>query len=190
MGRVHVGKQVAHRHRVHPGGIKVAGGGADRVFIEGGELRALKIQPARNLERTALRCDRRGPIVKVVEGIAVAGLVLGFLHGIEPGVDQQAHTGAPHFKKGVGGDGGAVGEEADGGGRDARVEKAFDATEHALGRVGRGGGNLFHPRFTADAVEQYQVGMGATHIDAEPKARCPVFSRHVPRSVSENPWPW
>jgi len=74
----------------------------------------------------ALRRDGGRLRIEIIEQVAVARLVLNFLHRAVARGDEQSDLGAAHLQQRVGGDGGAVGEKTDLRGRDALGNESGD----------------------------------------------------------------
>ncbi len=107
------GKEIADRDRGDARRLELARGAAHIRLIERLELRAGEIDAAADLAGQALRRERLGLAVEVVERVGVADLALHFLDGAEALGDEEPDLGAAHFQERVGGDGRAVGEELD-----------------------------------------------------------------------------
>ena len=127
--RIHEREQVADRDRLDARGLQLARGLPHGVASRARAHVAGVVGALGDFPRQALRRDRRGLRVEIVEQIAVARLVLHLLHGAIALGDEQADLGAAHLQERVGGDGGAVREELDLGGRDAARDEARDAVE-------------------------------------------------------------
>ena len=164
---VHVGVQVADRDRDDARLLQFRGGVANRLLVERFEFGACVIDAARDLARETLRGDRDRLLVEVVERIAVARLRLHFLDGAKAAIDQQADLCAAQFEQRVGGDGGAVGEEFDGGKVDAARGVLGDAVQHPDRRVRRRRRHLLDRDRAVGRIEQDKVGVGAADVDTQ-----------------------
>ena len=116
-------------------GLEFARRAPHRLVVERNEDLAQIIAALGDLAGAALRRDRRRFVVKIIEQVAVARLVLDFLDRPKTLGDQQPDLGAAHLQQRIGGDGGAVGEEVDCRGIDAAADEIFDAVEHAGRRI-------------------------------------------------------
>ncbi len=168
VARIHEGEEVADRDRFDRRGFQLARGLPHRLGVERHQHVAQIVRALGNLPGAALRRDRRRPFEVIVEQVAVARLVLDFLHRAIALGDQQPHLGAAHLQQRVGGDGGAVREEADVAGRDAARDEARHAVEHAERGIPGRARNLLDQQVAVSGVEQHQVGVRAADVDAEP----------------------
>jgi hypothetical protein len=171
MRRVHEREQVADRDRFDPGRVELACGAAHRLAIEPHEHAAFVVAALGNLPGQALRRDRERLGVEIVEQVAVARLVLDFLHGAEALGDEEPDLGAAHLQERVGGDGGAMGEKRDARGRDAALGETRHAVEHTERRILRRARHLLDHHLSGRGIEQDQVRVGAAHIDTQPILR-------------------
>jgi hypothetical protein len=171
MDRIHEGEQVTDRNGPHPGGLELASGAPHRFTIKRKEYVAEIVRAFRDLARQALRRDRRGLLVEVVEQIAVASLALDFLDRPIALGDQQPDLGATHLQQRIGRDGGAVGEEIDVGGIDAAADEIRNTVEHAYRRIVRRARHLLDQQCPGGYIVQYEVRVGPAHIDPDPITR-------------------
>ena len=102
-----------------------------RVGVEGHEHVARVVGPLGDLLGQALRRDRRGLRVKIVDQHRVARLVLNLLYGAEALRDEEANARAAHLEQRVRGDRRAVAEKAHAGGIDTLGGEFRDTREHA-----------------------------------------------------------
>ena len=128
MLRIHEGEEVADRNRLAARIAQLARGLAHGVAVERDEHVACIVGAFGNLPRQALRRDGRRLGVEIVEQVAVARLLLDFLHGAIALGDEHADLGAAHFKQRIGGDRRAMGKELDG----SRIDTARSEFRHAV----------------------------------------------------------
>src|SRR5712671_1242419 len=171
VGRVHEGEQVTNGDGLHAGGFEFLRCPPHRGAIERNQHIAEIVGALGDLACAALRRDRNGLLVEVIERIAVTGLSRDFLDRAVALGDQEPDTGPTHFKERIGGDGGAVGEEIDLRGIDAPADEIRDAVEHACGRIARGARHFLHQQRPGGHVVQHEIRVGAADIDADPIAR-------------------
>ena len=89
-------------------------------------------------------------------------------HVLEAGGGEEDAAGEGAFEDGVGGDGGAVEEEADVGEGEGEALRGFgDAGEEAFRGVGGGGGGFPGVDGAGAGVEDLEVGEGATDVNGD-----------------------
>ncbi len=144
--------------------------GVDRLLVEGDENAAAVVESLRDGQPQVPRDQRRGPVDPDV--VLLEAVLVGHLEGIAVprGRDQRRACALP-LDDGVGGQRGAVNDEAYGPGWDGRrLEDLVDAPQHTLlgGRLGRE--HLGRDQAVFD-LERH-IGEGAADVDGETGAAC------------------
>ena len=165
--RVGIGVEEADRDRLHAFRPEVRDDAGQRREVEGTQLVAVVVHAARQLAAQAARHEGLGLFVVEVEEVRpVAARDLQRVAKALRGDEADAHAGA--LGQRVDDDGGAVGEEAHGVGRDPRLRHDV---EHALLVAGRGGVGLRRAdrRLAGGLVglEDQQVGEGAADVGCD-----------------------
>ena len=97
VGRVHVGKQVDDGDGIDAFVFQRSGTRAHSAFVQWLQFVAFVVEPAGSLEGQALRREVRRALEEIVEGVAVARLLLDLLdRAIAPG-NHHADIGAAAF---------------------------------------------------------------------------------------------
>ena len=161
VGRVRVGVQQAHRHRVPR--VRPLRQPGQLVGVHRLELRALGVQPSRHAQPVLPPCQRRlAPAHQRVQLGAV--LASDLEHVLEAPVGDQPHARALALQKRVGRHRGSVEEDegtASGAGIRAESQRP-ESEEHRLAGVRRRRGDLEAPQ---PAVREHQqVGEGAARV--------------------------
>jgi len=169
--RVHEREQVADGDRFDAGILELARGAANGVLVERVEHSAGVVAALGNFLGEALRRDGGRLRIEIIEQVAVARLVLNFLHRAVALRDQQSDLGAAQLQQRVGGDGGAVSEKTDLRRRDAVGNESRDPLQHTQRGIFWRARDLLDRELPRRRIEQHEIGVGAAHIHAEPVTR-------------------
>ena len=171
VNRIHKREQIADGDRLDAGGLELAHYAANGVPVELPQDASGVIAALGNLLGQALGRDSWRLGIEIIEQVAVARLVLNLLHGAITLGDEKRDRRAAHLQQRVRGDGGAVGEKTDLRRRDTLGDESGDAFEHAQRGVFRCARHLLDRKLACRRIEQNEIGVGATHVDAEPVTR-------------------
>jgi len=174
--RIHERKEVADGDRLDVGVLELARGAANGVLVDRAEYASGVVAALGNFLGEALRRDGGRLRIEIIEQVAVARLVLNFLHRAVALRNEQSDLGAAHLQQRIGGDGGAVSEKTDVSGRDALGNESAEPLEHAQRGIFRRARDLLDREFPRRGVEQHEISVGAAHIHAEPVTR--MLSHH------------
>src|SRR2546428_12950884 len=128
---IHERKEVADGDRLDAGVLELARGAPNGVLVERAEYASGVVAALGNFLGEMLRRDGGWLRIEIIEQVAVARLVLNFLHRAVALRDEQSDLGATHLQQRIGGDGGAVSEKADLRRRNALGNESGDPLEHA-----------------------------------------------------------
>ena len=176
---VEVGVQEADRDRLHALRGERVGRRRHRFLIERQQHGAGRIDAFRNL-MAALARDQRD---RRADGVVIqmrADLAADLQHVAEAPGGDQAGRHAAALDHHVGGDGGAVADEIERGGRDGAVaQDRAEAVGDRLRRVGRGGWQLEVVQRAAGGVVQGEVREAAADVEANAHDGSPVRPRRL-----------
>src|SRR5438132_2476051 len=168
---IHERKEVADGDRLDAGVLELARGAANGVLVERVEYASGVVAALGNFLGEMLRRDCGWLRIEIIEQVAVARLVLNFLHRAVALRDEQSDLGAAHLQQRIGGDGGAVSEKTDVSGRDALGNESPEPLEHAQRGIFRRARDLLDREFPRRGIEQHEIGVGTAHIHAESVTR-------------------
>ena len=184
MRRVDMGVEQADRHRLGLQRTQPLQHRRHRGLVQRRLHAAVAAQPFRHAEAPVAR-HQRGLHLLLQPVDVAAGVAADLQHVLEARRGQQHAAREAPLQHRVGGDGGAVQQQADvGEGEAVAFRRRLDACHQADGGVLRRGRGLEAVQPAAPLVEDLQVGEGASDIDADPDMALGGQERdpdHMPR---------